>query len=95
MNANEARKISNNNGREEKIKIAIKQVEERIKESAKEGNNFCCYGLKECYGGESFYINGKYEKLPEVREHFIRKGFEFKDTGYIGGVYQHTERIYW
>lgn len=97
MNANEARAISNQNGREEWIKQAIKSVEDKIIEKAKQGKNSFCFGITD---GEQTYrikINGEYKSiaLPEVREHFKAKGFTFKPTGVINGVYQMTEDICW
>lgn len=95
MTVEDAKKLANENGRKEKISIAIKNIEKEIEEACSKGENYIPFGTKEEYGGNSFFINGKFERLPEVREHFLRQGFTFKDTGYIGGVYQHTERLYW
>lgn len=95
MNAEEARKLSNKNGRKEILEMALKQVEKEIYEAAKKGKNHICYGLKPQYGGFSIRVNKRYVDVPELRDVLISKGFEFKDTGYIGGVYQHTEDLYW
>ena len=95
LTANDAKALSNKNGRDEKVQKPIKQVEKRITEACEKGNNHICFGAKEEYGGKCYYIDGKSERVPEVRQHFINQGFTFKDTGYISGVYQHTEDIFW
>ena len=95
LSASEARKITNENGRQRAIDIAIKQVEKKVMKASENGCNSICYGLKEYFGGTSFMIDDEYIKLPEVREHFIKQGFKFKDTGYCNGVYQDTEDMYW
>ena len=68
-----------------------------IIEKAKQGKNSFCFGITD---GEQTYrikINGEYKSiaLPEVKEHFKAKGFTFKPTGVINGVYQMTEDICW
>ena len=95
MNAKEARKLAEQNGRQEIINNALQQIEERIRESAQKGETYIPYGHKPEYGGASFWINGKYQKVPELRNILIKKGFTFRDTGYIQGVYQITERLHW
>lgn len=95
MNAEEARRLSNQNGRQEAIAKAIKEVEQGIEEACKQGKNYTHFGMKPEYGGKRIRINGRSEECPEIRKHFLRQGFRFKDTGYIQGVYQHTERITW
>lgn len=95
LTANDAKALSNKNGRDEKIQKAIQQIEEKVKRACEKGKNEICFGTKEEYGGKCYSIEGKLERLPEVRQHFINQGFTFKDTGYIDGVYQHTEDMIW
>ena len=95
LNAEEAKRLSKSNGRQEKIDEGIRQIEKQVKEACEKGSNYICFGMKDEYGGNSYFIDGQFERLPEVKEHFLKQGFTFKDTGYIGGVYQHTERMYW
>ena len=95
MDASEARRISNENGREEIIQAALKRVEEEIREAASKGRTRVCFASKPQYGGFFFLYKGKYEDVPELRDILIQKGYKFRDTGYVGGVYQHTEDICW
>ena len=95
MNAEEARKLSNGNGRQQAIQEKIEMIESDIRRACERGSRETHFGMKEEYGGIRLYINGKYEPCPEVKQYFKRKGYRFKDTGYSWGVYQHTERITW
>lgn len=95
MNANEARKLSNGNGRQQAIQEKIEMIESDIRRACERGSRETHFGMKEEYGGIKLSINGKYEPCPEVKQYFKRKGYKFKDTGYSWGVYQHTERITW
>lgn len=36
-----------------------------------------------------------YRFYDAVKDEFLKKGYSFKPTGYIGGVWQHSERICW
>ena len=97
MDASEARRISNENGREEIIQAALKRVEEEIRETASRGKTRTCFASKPQYGGFFFYYKkeDRYVDVPELRDILIKKGYRFEDTGYCGGVYQHTEDICW
>lgn len=95
MDASEARALSNENGRQRIINIALQKIEEQIREEAQKGGTWIPYGSKPRFGGASFWIDGNLERVPELRDILIAKGYTFKDTGYIGGVYQNTERLHW
>lgn len=95
MNASEARRISNENGRAAIIQAALEYVEKQIKQAAAKGHTEICYGSKPQYGGFGFRYKGKYIEVPELRDILMQKGYKFKDTGYICGVYQLTEELCW
>ena len=95
MNAEEARRMSNENGRAAIIQAALEYVEKKVRNAASKGETEIVYGSKPQYGGFNFLYKGKLVDVPELRDILIQRGYKFKDTGYICGVYQHTERMYW
>lgn len=86
MNAQEARKLANENGFDQRLEKEIKKVERKIKDACEYGRNSTCFGMLDQYKNPIDF---------EVKKHFKKLGYTFKPTGYVGGVYQHTEDICW
>lgn len=61
---------------------AITNVNDRIERAKKQGRTDTC-----------FSVSYKYED--EIKRLYKEKGYWFKPTGVIGGVYQQTEQICW
>lgn len=86
MDANEARKLSEENGYKEKFEKEKGYIERSIKDACENGRNSICFGSLDEY------------KNPieiDLKKHFAKLGYKFKPTGYCGGVWQHTEDMYW
>lgn len=86
MNAQEARKIANKNGYQEKLEKKINQIERDIQNACERGSTSTCFGYLDEY---------KDNIERDAKEHFKKLGYTFKPTGYIQGVYQVTESICW
>jgi hypothetical protein len=65
------------------ISQAIKNLNKRIEEAKKKGLT------DTSFGGFS------YKHEDELKRLYKEKGYWFKPTGFIGGVYQTTEQICW
>ena len=61
---------------------ACEKVVRDIEKAAKEGRRKVCFNPP----------GGQYDA---VKRAFADKGYYFTPTGYIGGVWQHTENINW
>ena len=88
LSADEARKLSNSNGFEIKVKEKIEEVEGRIRRACENGHTSTCV----------FAFYSDYEKSDvdlEVKRYFESLGYTFKRTGMNGGVPQSTEDICW
>lgn len=73
-------------GREEKIKKAIAEQMRAIQNAKNAGRSDTCWMLD----------TRTYEDVQNiVKEMFIEKGYTFRPTGYIGGVWQRTIHICW
>ena len=70
--------------RENKISKIIDEINRDIQYAVKDGHTSTHFG---CYKNNPYYS--------EVRASFERAGYGIKPTGYIGGVWQLTETIYW
>lgn len=74
--------------RAEKASKIIENINRDIKRASEKGLHECYFACsKDNYSQAPFY--------EEVRERFESYGDRIKPTGYIGGVWQHTEHIEW
>ena len=87
MNAEEARKLSNQNGFDEKVQDKIQMIERRIQKACKNGRTSTC-----AFGNLDY---NKSDVDLEAKKHFLKLGYTFKKTGMCGGVPQTTEDICW
>mgnify|MGYP003314633607 CR=1 FL=1 len=88
MNAEEARKLANKNGFEQKVQKKISEVEESIRRACEYGHTRTCVF--------AFYNdNDKSSVDLEVKKHFLEQGYTFRKTPMNGGVPQDTEDICW
>lgn len=92
--------------REEIVNMFCDKIMEDIKIASADGRRSACFGPGPIYLREGKLIPRKRldERLPEyhfkdyrdeVADKFIKAGYTIKPTGYIGGVWQLTERIHW
>ena len=86
MDAREAKRLSEKNGHKKEFEKRIRQVEREIKDACEYGHTSTCWGMLDQYKNPIDF---------EVKEHFRKLGYKFRPTGYSGGVWQHTEDIYW
>ena len=85
ITADEARcgtKTENN----KEYKEFMEMIEKRIRCAMNDGRRSCCFGNWDA-GMNSWEAMAK--------EEFTKRGFMFRPTGIIGGVYQHTQDICW
>lgn len=85
ITADEARKGTKTENNKEYHEF-MAEIEKRIKYAMEDGHRSCCFGMRDCDLSDA--------KL-QVKEEFERRGFTFRPTGVIGGVYQHTQEICW
>lgn len=88
MNAEEARRLSNQNGFDKKVQEKIEEIERSIKRACEYGRTSTCV----------FAFYNDYDKSDvdlEAKKHFKELGYTFKRTGVCGGVPQTTEDICW
>lgn len=73
---------------------AVQAVVRDIENASKQGRRSTCFNPPAYWFdtefGRSFI---RYDE--EVKEEFKKKGYTFRPTGYIGGVWQRTEHICW
>ena len=62
---------------------ACESVLREIEKAQKIGRRDACFDPRPC------------EQYDAVKREFERHGYTFRPTGYIGGVWQHTEHICW
>lgn len=85
MNADEARRLTDKNS-DGRLQERIEIVERRVLRACERGCNSICLGSLDQYKNPIEF---------EVKEHFRKQGYKFRPTGYSGGVWQHTEDMYW
>ena len=74
---------------------AVASVVRDIKEASAEGRRKCCFNPPAYWYTTKDGIRTFIKYDEEVKELFIAKGYTFRPTGYIGGVWQRTENICW
>jgi hypothetical protein len=74
------------NQKKERIEKIEAKVDECIRKAVKNGTNGCYFPCDK---------EGDADVYDEVRSKYERAGYKIKPTGYIGGVWQKTEDIYW
>lgn len=72
------------NSKQKKIDELVEIVNDRIHYAVEHGRYEAC-----------FAINKDNTYYRDVRRMFEEQGYKIKPTGYIGGVWQETEDIYW
>lgn len=82
----EPMKITNEmrNSKQKKIDELVEIVNDRIRYAVEHGRHEAC-----------FAINKDNTYYRDIRRVFEEQGYKIKPTGYIGGVWQETEDIYW
>lgn len=65
----------------------LESQDRAIEYAIKDGRTSCCF-----YIHDTIFSN---EWEDRMREHYRTLGYKFRPTGYIGGVLQRTEEIYW
>lgn len=82
----EPMKITNEmrNSKQKKIDELVEMVNDRIRYAVKYGRHEACFAINK---DDTYYH--------DVRRMFEEQGYKIKPTGYIGGVWQETEDIYW
>lgn len=88
--AHEIRQQTPTEGFEQAVEAVVRDIER----ASKEGRRSTCFNPP-AYWYDTEYGRTfiRYDK--EVKELFIQKGYRFRPTGYIGGVWQRTEHICW
>lgn len=72
------------NSKQKKIDELVEIVNDRIRYAVEQGRHEACFAIDK---HDTYYH--------EVRKMFEERGYKIKPTGYIGGVWQETEDIYW
>ena len=89
-NASEIRQQTPNEGFEQAVQAVVRDIER----ASKQGRRSTCFNPPAYWFdtefGRSFI---RYDE--EVKEEFRKKGYTFRPTGYVGGVWQTTEHICW
>ena len=62
------------------------EIDRNIRKAAEKGENRCYFPCDK---------DRDIDVYDEIRSKYERAGYKIKPTGYIGGVYQKTEHIYW
>lgn len=94
--AEEMRKtVAQNEIYQQGLEQAIDSVMKRIEKASEQGLRSCGFSPSAYWyttesGRKTFMCFDD-----EVKEAFRKKGYTFKPTGYIGGVWQRTEDICW
>lgn len=76
------------------MKSNIENINRRINESKEQGRTNTCWNISSYLyikGVHTFVCDIEYE----LKQLYKSKGYSFRPTGYIGGVYQLTENICW
>ena len=96
MNAEEMRKLAEQNGRAEHEKKAYAYFDKQIKEAAENGYRKTFFSFNGGYVDED---TGKWVgrdvthiTREEGKEHYIKLGYGFKHVGVIGGVMQASDQ---
>ena len=76
-------------------KKAIESVMNAIEKASKEGNRKTCFNPSAYWYTTEDGIRTFLRFDDEVKQEFIRHGYTFVPTGYVGGVWQRTEDICW
>ena len=78
--------------RKKKLEEIESRIDRAISCAAEKGYSHCCFmiycGINGSGGSESIYYD-------DIRRKYESAGYRICPTGYIGGVYQNTESIYW
>ena len=95
-NAWEMKDISTKNKHyEEGYKQAVESVMKSIENASERGYRKTCFCSSTYWYKNEDGIDCFINFDEEVKAEFIRHGYSFRPTGYIGGVWQHTEDICW
>lgn len=106
-----ANQIKCGHSREDIINAFCENLMHKIQNNAKEGRHRMCFDASAYHHIQSDKMYGEYDRswkskdydLPyrfddyadEIKKRFQKAGYIIKPTGYIGGVWQLTEDIYW
>lgn len=74
---------------------AVASVVRQIKEASAKGHRDCCFNPPAYWYTTKDGIRTFIRYDDAVKELFLARGYKFRPTGYIGGVWQRTEHIYW
>ena len=90
MEIKHATELKPTNERERALEYCIRYIMKYIEQANETGKR------ETCFTPTVAYINGKYiDCEDELKKMFRAKGYSFKPTGYIGGVWQRTTNICW
>lgn len=85
-----ASELKPTNEREQALEYCIKYIMMYIERANEMGKR------NTCFTPTMGYVNGKYiDCEDELKAMFRAKGYSFKPTGYVGGVWQRTIDICW
>ena len=85
-----ASELKQTDERKKALEYCIKYIMMYIERANEQGKR------ETCFTPTMGYVNGKYiDCEDELKQMFRAKGYGFKPTGIIGGVWQRTENIYW
>ena len=74
---------------------AVASVVRAIKEASAQGRRDCCFNPSAYWYTTEDGVRTFIRYDEEVKAEFMKKGYTFRPTGYIGGVWQRTEQICW
>lgn len=90
-NASEIRNQTPTEGFEQAVQAVVRD----ITRASKEGRRSTCFNPPAYWYTTDTGVRTFIRYDEEVKEEFRKKGYTFRPTGYIGGVWQRTENICW
>lgn len=95
-NAYEVRRKTENSERYKAgYEKAVNSVMRAIERASEKGYRNACFNPSVYWYQTETGLATYIDFYCEVREEFKKHGYTFKPTGYVGGVWQRTEDIYW
>jgi hypothetical protein len=81
------------------IQECKKRTEEAIQRAVDASLNSCCLSTTSCYLKEDGTVGNSSDRYvdctDEIKRWLKSFGYKIKPTGYVGGILQNTEDIYW
>lgn len=74
---------------------AVSSVMRAIEKASEKGYRDTCFNPSAYWYTTEYGTRTFMSFYDEVKEEFLKHGYTFKPTGFIGGVWQRTEQICW